>query len=162
PSDLEGGQQLTDLAGDGRLSLVSYGAPLPGYFGRNEDLSWQPFRAFEQVPGIDWNDPNLRFVDVDGDGIADILLTRDDLFVWYRSKGKEGFEPAVLVSKSSDEETGPAVVFADGTESVQLADMTGDGLLDVVRVRNGEVSYWPNLGYGRFGARVVMDSSPRF
>ena len=40
--------------------------------------------------------------------------------------------------------------------------MTGDGLSDLVRVRNGEVSYWPNLGYGRFGARVTMDRAPRF
>jgi glycosyltransferase TcdB-like subunit of Tc toxin/glycosyltransferase TcdB-like subunit of Tc toxinin len=31
-----------------------------------------------------------------------------------------------------------------------------------VRIRNGEVSYWPNLGYGRFGARVTMDNSPWF
>jgi hypothetical protein len=35
--------------------------------------------------------------------------------------------------------------------------MSGDGLLDIVRVQNGAVSYWPNLGYGRFGSRVVMD-----
>src|SRR6185312_8043223 len=32
----------------------------------------------------------------------------------------------------------------------------------LVRVRNGEVCYWPNLGYGRFGAKVTMDGSPLF
>ena len=52
------------------------------------------------------------------------------------------------------------MVFADGTETIQLADMTGDGLVDIVRVRNGEVSYWPNLGYGRFGAKVTLENSP--
>src|SRR5262249_30752255 len=41
-----------------------------------------------------------------------------------------------------------------------LADMSGDGLSDVVRVRNGEVCYWPNIGYGRFGRRVTMDNAP--
>ena len=40
--------------------------------------------------------------------------------------------------------------------------MTGDGLTDIVRIRNGEVCYWPNLGYGRFGAKVTMDNAPRF
>jgi hypothetical protein len=35
-------------------------------------------------------------------------------------------------------------------------------LTDLVRIRNGEVCYWPNLGYGRFGAKVTMDSAPRF
>ena len=51
-------------------------------------------------------------------------------------------------------------MFADGTESIFLADMSGDGLTDLVRVRNGEVCYWPNLGYGRFGAKVTMDNAP--
>ena len=36
----------------------------------------------------------------------------------------------------------------------------GDGLTDLVRIRNGEVCYWPNLGYGRFGAKVTMDNAP--
>ena len=40
--------------------------------------------------------------------------------------------------------------------------MCGDGLVDLVRVRNGEVCYWLNLGYGRFGAKVAMDNSPWF
>ena len=29
--------------------------------------------------------------------------------------------------------------------------MTGDGLQDIVLLRNGNVAYWPNLGHGRFG-----------
>ncbi len=40
--------------------------------------------------------------------------------------------------------------------------MCGDGLTDLVRIRNGEVCYWPNLGYGRFGAKVTMDDAPWF
>jgi hypothetical protein len=40
--------------------------------------------------------------------------------------------------------------------------MSGDGLNDLVRIRNGEVCYWPNFGYGCFGAKVTMDNSPQF
>ena len=61
-----------------------------------------------------------------------------------------------------DEEKGPKLVFSDGTQSIYLADISGDGLTDLVRIRNGEVCYWPNLGYGRFGAKVTMDNSPHF
>ena len=53
-------------------------------------------------------------------------------------------------------------MFDDGTQSIYLADMSGDGLADLVRIRNGEVCYWPNLGYGRFGAKVTMDNAPWF
>jgi len=53
-------------------------------------------------------------------------------------------------------------VFADPVESIFLADMTGDGLTDIVRIRNGEISYWPNKGYGCFGAKVNMTYAPEF
>ena len=59
-------------------------------------------------------------------------------------------------------DAGPRLVFADGTQSLYLADMSGDGLADLVRIRNGAVCYWPNLGHGRFGAKVTMDDAPWF
>ena len=64
-------------------------------------------------------------------------------------------------SSRSTRSDGPQLVFADGTESIFLADMSGDGLTDLVRIRAGEVCYWPNLGYGRFGTKVTMDGVPR-
>ncbi len=42
-------------------------------------------------------------------------------------------------------------------ERGELRCAYGDGLPDWVRLRNGEVCYGPNLGYGRFGAKVTMD-----
>ncbi len=53
-------------------------------------------------------------------------------------------------------------VLADVSQSIYLADMCGDGLADLVRIRSGEVSYWPNLGYGRFCSKVAMDNAPHF
>ena len=48
------------------------------------------------------------------------------------------------------------MVFTDPREAVLFADLTGDGLLDIVRVRNGSVRYWPNQGYGRFGRALDL------
>jgi RHS repeat-associated protein len=163
PAELSGGfQQFVDLQGDGRLELVRYAQPLAGYFTRTTDGSWEPFAALRTVPSIDWGDANLRTLDLDGDGFPDVLITEHDAFVWYRSLATDGFEPARRVGRILDEENGPALVFADVTESIYLADMTGDGLVDIVRVRNGDVSYWPNLGYGHFGPKVTMDGGPAF
>jgi RHS repeat-associated protein len=162
PSEISGTQQLTDLGGDGNLDLVSYAPPLAGYFERTLEQDWAPFVALRNLPNIDWNDPNLRFIDLDGDGFPDVLVTEHDAFVWYRSRAKEGFEPRAFVTKAKDELKGPAIVFADGSETIQLADMSGDGLVDIVRVRNFEVCYWPNLGYGRFGRKVTLGHGPHF
>ncbi len=159
---LGGGQQLLDLAGDGQLDLVQFDAPTPGFFERTEDQDWDAFRPFAALPVLNWNNPNLKLIDLTGDGHADILISEDDVLCWHASLAEAGFGPAQRVRQALDEETGPRLVFADGTESISLADLSGDGLTDIVRIRNGEVCYWPNLGYGRFGAKVTMDNAPWF
>ena len=154
--------QFLDLAGDGNLDVVRFEKPMAGFFERTEHQRWGNFIPFRSAPNVLWQDPNLRFVDLTGDGHADILITEDDALTWYPSLGEEGFGPAERVHQSWDEERGPRLVFADGTQAIYLADISGDGLTDIVRIRNGEVCYWPNLGYGRFGAKVTMDNAPWF
>ncbi len=156
------GRQLLDLAGDGLLDLVSFDGPDAGFAERTDDGDWAPHRAFASLPNLPWADASLRFADLTGDGHADVLVAEADALTWYPSLGEEGFGPSRTTMQPFDENRGPRLVFADGTGSIHLADMSGDGLADLVRVRDGEVSYWPNLGYGRFGTRVVMDGSPRF
>ncbi|HUT72080.1 MAG TPA: SpvB/TcaC N-terminal domain-containing protein [Desulfatiglandales bacterium] len=157
-----GQAQIMDLAGDGQKDLVLLDEPFLGFYERKEDNCWNSFVPFVSSPQINWRDPNLRLVDLTGDGHADVLITEDEVFTWYLSRAEEGFGPAESVRKELDEEKGPALVFADATQSVYLADMSGDGLSDIVRIKNGEVCYWPNLGYGRFGAKVTMDAPPYF
>jgi len=157
-----GRQQLLDLSGDGQLDLVGFEGPTPGFFERTEEKDWEPFATFRSLPVLDWRNPNLKFIDLTGDGFPDLLISEDDAFWWHVSLAADGFGPAQRVPQSLDEEKGPKIVFADGTESIFLADMSGDGLTDLVRIRSGEVCYWPNLGYGRFGAKITMDQSPHF
>ena len=159
---LSAGAEFMDLAGDGQPDIVVLDGPTPGLYEHDGDEGWQPFRPFTSRLNRGFRDPNLRLVDLDGDGHADVLITENEAFVWHASLAEEGFGPARRVSQALDEENGPRIVLADKTESIYLADLSGDGLTDIVRIRNGEVCYWPNLGYGRFGAKITMDGSPWF
>ena len=157
-----GRQQLMDLSGDGQLDLVQLEGPTPGFYERTEDQDWEPFTSFASLPVLDWRNPNLKFIDLTGDGLPDLLISEDGCFWWHTSLGSEGFGSVHRVAQTLDEEKGPKLVFADSTESIFLADMSGDGLTDLVRIRRGEVVFWPNLGYGIFGPKVTMDQSPWF
>lgn len=162
-ADLNSGeQQLMDLAGDGQLDLVQISGPVPGFFERNYSQNWENFVPFESIPNVLWNDPNLRLIDLTGDGHADILVTENEVFTWYQSLAEKGFKSSIRVFQELDEEKGPRLIFSEGSQSIYLADMSGDGLPDLVRIENGRVCYWPNLGYGRFGSKVTMDNSPWF
>ena len=152
--------ELLDLAGSGHLDLVEFGVPTPGFYERTDERGWQEFRSFHSHPQIAWDDPDLRMVDLDGDGLADILITRDDAFSWHPSLGRAGFGSARRTFQPFDEELGPRLLLADPEQTIYLADMSGDGLADLVRVRNGEICYWPNIGFGRFGTKVTMDRCP--
>lgn len=165
PSLAQGGRARTsfvDFSGDGQLDVAVMDGPVRGFHERTKTENWAPFRPFARIPNIDFNDPNLRFIDLTGDGLADILITEDDAFVWYASEGERGYADARRTHQPYDDNDGPRLVFNDGEASFHLADMSGDGLSDLVRIRNGDVVYWPNLGYGRFGRKIRLANTPWF
>jgi hypothetical protein len=159
---LKTGLQLVELEANGIKQLVNWQTEPKGFFELSDEEEWRSFVPFELQPAINISGKQTRLLDLNGDGIADVLITEQDVFTWYPSKGKKGYAESIRTVKAFNEEKGPAIIFDDGTESIFLADMSGDGISDIVRIRNGEVCYWPNLGYGKFGAKVTMDGAPFF
>lgn len=154
-----GRPQLQDIDGNGEKELTILNNQISGFYPYT-DGQWQNYSSFEQMPNLNWQDPNIKFLDLNGDGFADILITEDDVLRWFPSKAKEGYGNSQTISKSKNEDEGPALIFADADQSIYLADMSGSGLMDIVRIRNQSVCYWPNLGYGKFGAKVMMENAP--
>ncbi len=156
-----GAARLTDLDGDGSVDVVVDDGPMPGLWEHDDRWGWKPFRPFASRPNQGVAGPDRRLVDLDGDGRGDLLIDDGEAFTWLRSLGDEGFEPGGRVARpAASAPDDPIGIDASG--SIYLADMCGDGLIDLVRIENGRVSYSPNLGRGRFGPTIVMDDSPWF
>ena len=148
--------RLMDLDGDGHLSLALFEGATPGTQRRESDGSWSRLQTFACKPNVSVDDPRARFIDLDGDGLADLLVDRGETLAWYPSLGRSGYGPAVTVPKPGQGPEAPRRIYSDPRVGLFFADMSGDGLSDLVVVRNGALSYWPNLGLGHFGQRVDM------
>lgn len=142
-----------DADGAGKLDLISTSDGAWGYYerDRSENSGWMGFHSFPTFPNINMSDPNAKLIDLTGDGLADILILADQTYTWYSSMGSNGYGPGQVIAQSSNENNGPTCVFSDTEQTVYLADMSGDGLVDICRIKNGDCCYWPNLGYGMFG-----------
>ena len=93
-----------------------------------------------------------------GNGVTDAIRSAGR-FECYFNDSLEGWGETRRVERRAAAEF-PDVDFADSR--VRWADMSGDGLQDIVLVHDGNIEYWPNLGYGNWGARLHMRNSPRF
>ncbi|MEZ4868084.1 MAG: SpvB/TcaC N-terminal domain-containing protein [Caldilineaceae bacterium] len=155
------GVRFTDMGGDGRVDLLINHGIQQGIYESMGDADWKAFRPIPNLPTV-MDDPNLRQVDLTGDGLPDLLLTDDEHFLWYRSLGEKGYAAAEVRSRRYDSERYPDVYFNDPSGRIRLADMNGDGLIDIVEIHNGGVAYWPNLGYGYYGPRIQMHDAPHF
>ncbi|KAK6523170.1 hypothetical protein TWF694_006065 [Orbilia ellipsospora] len=161
---LNGRHYFDDIDRDGRMELVCIddNGKIQGYyrFRNRGDREFRDFIKFKSAPNIDLTNSNIKRIDLTGNGLSDLLL-QDSLsndLLWYESLGPVGFSPARRIKRS---QTSPQLVTGDKLREVYLADMTGDGLADIVHISPGRVSYWPNLSQGVFGSEVVMYNAPQ-
>ena len=154
------GVQMIDADGDGRTDLMVTTPGLSGYFPLRFGGLWdrKSFQKYDLAPSFNLEDPEVQLVDLDGDGVTDAIRSGSRLECFFNDP-KEGWNSTRTVERRALEEF-PNINFSD--PRVKWADMSGDGLQDILLVYDGNVKYWPNLGYGNWGKWISMRNSPRF
>lgn len=156
------GVQLIDANGDGRTDLLVTQGALSGYYPLKFGGLWdrRSFQKYQYAPSFDLKDSEVRLMDLTGDGVTDVLRSGTRLECFFNDP-HQGWSPHnTRWVERQRIEAFPNVNFSDSR--VKLGDMTGDGMQDIVLVHDGNVEYWPNLGYGNWGKRLHMENSPRF
>jgi RHS repeat-associated protein len=157
------GVELIDADGDGRTDLLLVSQPLAGYFPSTTNGHWdsRSFQRYQEAPSFNLHDGDVRLIDLDGDGVTDAIRS-GNRFECFFNDPRHGWKADTirLVPRQDDLDLFPNVTFSD--PRVRFADMSGDGMQDIVVIHDGHVEYWPNLGYGNWGARIEMRNPPRF
>jgi len=155
----DAGVQFIDANGNGRTDLLVTTSAMSGYFPLGSDGKWdrKSFKRYQQAPSFNLEDAEVKLIDLNGDGVTDAIRSGSRLECFFNDP-KEGWNETLWVERQHELKIFPDVNFSD--PHVKWADMTGDGLLDIVLVYDGNVEYWPNLGYGNWGKRIHMRNSP--
>jgi RHS repeat-associated protein len=150
------GVAFIDANGDGRTDLMVLNGTTSGYYAGAFNKVWDTngFKSYKNTPSFNLNDPEVQLMDLDGDGITDVLRNGAKFECFYNHPDK-GFHKVKTVNKTFAN-------FSFSDPRIRFADMTGDGLQDIVLISSGRVQYWPNLGYGRFGNKLNMANAPVF
>jgi RHS repeat-associated protein len=153
------GVQLVDADGDGRVDLLVTTGTVAGYFPLRFGGTWdrRSFKRYKTAPSFNLEDPEVKLVDLDGDGVTDAIRSGTHLECFFNDP-EQGWTRTKSVERRALD-VFPNVNFSD--PRVKWGDMSGDGLQDIVLVHDGSVDYWPNLGYGNWGPRIRMRNSPR-
>ena len=151
--------QLIDANGDGKLDLFVNRNGQAGYFPLQQNGLWsnRSFQSYKYIPSFSLSDPEVKLLDLDGDGITDVLRN-GSRFECFFNDPVQGFYKVKTIEKKQLNDF-PNVSFAD--PRVRTADMSGDGMQDIVMIYDGRIDYWPNLGYGNWGKKVHMKHAPR-
>lgn len=154
------GVHMIDANGNGRADLLVSRQAMSGYYPLTSDGKWDKdsFQPYDVVPSVTFDDPEVRLVDLDGDGVTDALRSGASFECFFNRPGRGWDETRRVRRRRID--AFPNVSFSD--PRVKLADMSGDGLTDIVMVHSRRVDYWPALGRGDYASRITMRNNPRF
>jgi RHS repeat-associated protein len=147
------GSFISDLSGDGFGDLVVDGG-VRAYRGVPGGGWGAPYES-AKAPSVELEAPDVRIVDLNGDGVPDALRVGVGGWTVFLNSGEGRWLPGARV-----EGLVPPLRLED--PRVQLTDLSGDGIPDLVFVEQRRVTVWPGLGFGRFGTPYDLTNAPDF
>ena len=132
----DNGVRLADINGDGQLDIVrsfyngtSYKSVHLGGGGWSSSSNWSPPIYFSLLEGGVSVDQGVRLVDVNGDGLADIVKAKQySTYEVYINNGSQWVHSTVWSFPTF-------IVCGSNDAGVRLVDVNGDQLVDVVMAR---------------------------
>jgi RHS repeat-associated protein len=131
-------------------------------------LSTQPITSCLLHSGVplDFEDPEVRIADMNGDGILDIAKVRRGRVLYWPGRGEGSWGtgarscPSGFATNRHIEMSTPPAELNPELEGVFLNDVNMDGAADLVQIRFREIDVWFNRGGSGWTSRTVARNTP--
>ncbi|GFZ99428.1 SpvB/TcaC N-terminal domain-containing protein [Okeania sp. KiyG1] len=159
----ENGRFLPGLISSEYQILDLYGEGIPGvlYNDGNTTLYWEPAANTEGSKAVKYNPPqqpqslpivsgktnNQQLIDLTGNGKLDLVLSTPNVSGYYEVKSDRSWQSFQTFPAFTNEFLDP---------DSQLTDITGDGLLDLLRMEGDRVKVYPGKGKEGFGLPLIQ------
>jgi RHS repeat-associated protein len=147
---------LADMDGDGLADLVQTTAGGDVLWHANRgDASWGERRgmiAGDTAPPAPFASRDVATADLDFDKRSDVVRSTENGYSLWLNLGEGRYSREVRTAGALHE--GRVMLFSD--PGAQLADLNGDRLVDVIRVRPTEVVVAAGMGRGSFATAVAI------
>ena len=152
--------RFADCNSDGYADMMKQGLESSqtnfSFYAQKGEEYWEDAKEFNNRPDFSLTDPNVITIDLNNDRSIDVLKSdsRSNFRFWLNLNEETWSDPVDVagIDPSND------IRFSN--PKVKVADMNGDRMLDIVLIDDFFIQYYPNKGFGNFGAPISMGNHP--
>lgn len=150
--------KLVDLTGDGVVDAIRSSVRFECFF--NDPLvGWSSTRhverrALEDFPNVNFSDARVRWGDMTGDGLQDLVLIHNRCVEYWPNLGYGDWGRRVRMKNN------PELPFDYDPKRLLLGDVDGDGVADLIYVEDRRVTFWINQAGNGWSEPMVVTGTP--